>query len=126
MKTSQTQPIIVYGHPFCGDVPPVRQILRAARAPHKYVDILLNPDARRHVAEINNGNLSVPTLIFPDNTTLTEPAPALLESKLKGLGYRLEKGSLKSATIWGALRSPMTFITFLVVLYLIFDWIGSV
>ena len=125
MKTNQTQSIIVYGHPFCGDVFPVRRILRAARVPHKYVDILLNPDARRHVAEINNGNLSVPTLIFPDNSTLTEPQPALLESKLKSLGYRLGSASFQPVTLWGAIRSPLTFITFLIVLYAIFDLIGS-
>ena len=54
--------IIVYGHSFCASVPSIRKILRAARAPYRYVDITLSPKGRAHVSRINNGNLSVPTL----------------------------------------------------------------
>lgn len=124
MDTQETQPIIVYGHPFCGMVAPVRQMLRVASAPYKYVDVLLDPDARRHVEEINNGNLSVPTLVFPDNSTLTEPARALLESKLRSLGYRLEN-TFQPAGFLASIRSPLIFITFLIVLYAVFDLIGA-
>jgi mycoredoxin len=41
-----------------------------------------DPEARSQVMTINNGYASVPTLIFPDGTTLTEPSFRQLRTKL--------------------------------------------
>ena len=81
-----TERIILYGSLTCPMVPPVRSLLRRASAEFDYVDILFNQEARRRVIEINQGNASVPTLVFPDGSTLTEPAIDDLEAKLRSLG----------------------------------------
>ena len=78
--------IILYGSLTCPMVPPVRSLLRRASVEFDYVDILFNQEARRCVIEINQGNASVPTLVFPDGSTLTEPAIDDLEVKLRSLG----------------------------------------
>ena len=78
--------IILYGSLTCPMVPPVRSLLQRARVEFDYVDILFNQEARRRVIEINQGNASVPTLVFPDGSTLTEPAIDDLEAKLRSLG----------------------------------------
>ena len=43
--------------------------------------------ADRRVREINRGFESVPTLAFPDGSTLTEPTAGELSAKLVELGY---------------------------------------
>ncbi|MEZ4519520.1 MAG: glutaredoxin domain-containing protein [Chloroflexota bacterium] len=79
--------IIVYSRPACPMVPPVLHALDAAEAPYTYVDIREDADGKQHVLEINKGNESVPTLVFPDGTTLTEPGLGALSKKLGQMGY---------------------------------------
>ena len=69
-------------------VPPVLDLLVRADAPHEYVNIHNDYQARQHVQAINYGNESVPTLVFPDGSTLTEPRTGPLKDKLADLGYR--------------------------------------
>lgn len=84
-----TEHIVLYGNLTCPMVPPVRSLLKRAGTEFEYVDITLGGDARRRVAEINQGNASVPTLVFPDSSTLTEPTIDELEAKLRGLGFEI-------------------------------------
>lgn len=81
--------IIFYGHTTCPQVPPVRKLLEQAQVPFKYVNIHQDPTAAAHVRTINNGNESVPTLVFPDGSTLTEPSFGQLKEKLNALGYQV-------------------------------------
>ena len=117
MKSKETNQVIVYGHSFCGTVPTIRKILQAANVPHKYVDITLHPEASRHVADINDGNYSVPTLVFPDKSTLTEPSPAILLNKLEGIGYSIDARVIKSARRPNFFHSPVFLTTMMIVLY---------
>ena len=89
-----TERIILYGSLTCPMVPPVRSLLQRASAEFDYVDILFNREARRRVIEINQGNASVPTLVFPDGSILTEPAIGDLETKLRGLGLDIPPATL--------------------------------
>jgi hypothetical protein len=68
-------------------LPPVRNQLRRARVPFDYIDISFNGPANRRVREINGGNASVPTLVFPDGATLTEPSEAELSAALERRGF---------------------------------------
>ncbi len=79
--------IILYGSPTCFMVAPVRGLLERAKVPFEYVDIMQDETARQRVLEINYGNASVPTLVFGDGTTLTEPSLPELKRKLGQLGY---------------------------------------
>lgn len=119
MKTNDQQKIIVYGHPNCGMVRPVRETLHAARAPYQYVNIYQSEEGMKQVARINNGNLSVPTLVFPDRSSLTEPSIPDLRSKLEENGYKITKQRANLAYIGGLLRSPSIWITFAIIVYAI-------
>lgn len=89
-----TDKIILYGSPTCPMVSPVRNTLERANADYEYVDIYLNPEARKRVMEINNGNASVPTVTFPDGSSLTEPNEAILKAKLESIGYKVRSLTL--------------------------------
>jgi mycoredoxin len=79
--------IVVYGHPACLMVGPVLAMLKQSKVDFEYVNLFDQPEAREMVREINNGYESVPTLVFPDGSTLTEPSGRQLKAKLEGDGY---------------------------------------
>ena len=79
--------IVLYGRPGCPMLAPVRGMLKRAKADYLYMDINQDMPSRLKVREINNGNESVPTLQFPDGSTLTEPTMSRLRAKLEEIGY---------------------------------------
>ena len=105
-----TKSITVYGHPTCPGVGPVRAMLGQSKVEYVYVNIRQDHDAAAIVRAINNGNESVPTLVFPDGSTLTEPSVGELKQKLESLGYRV------SPLAW-ILGNSWLIITGLIVLY---------
>ncbi len=82
-----TEPILMYGSDLCPDVPYVRALLDRSGVPYDYISISRDKAAKAKVMEINRGNASVPTLVFPDGSTLTEPKDSELMARLRGLGY---------------------------------------
>jgi glutaredoxin-like protein len=82
MKEEQ---IRVYGTTWCPDCVRAKQVLEKHKVPFVWVDISQDADARVYVEKINHGNRSVPTIVFPDGSTLVEPSNKQLEEKL-GLG----------------------------------------
>ena len=56
--------------------------MRGNGIPVNQISIDGDPEARSMVMAINNGYASVPTLVFPDGTTLTEPTLAQLSTHL--------------------------------------------
>jgi mycoredoxin len=109
-----TERIILYGTPTCPMVLPVSGILRRAKVPFVYVDISKDPDAKEIVCVINNGNASVPTLVFPDKSTLTEPSRSELQAKLQEYGFEDPGG-----TVLDAWRENWIF-TFMGVVFFVF------
>ncbi len=81
--------IILYGHPTCPNLGPVKGLLAQSKVKFDYIDIHQDGAAAARVRAINHGNESVPTLVFPDGSTLTEPTVGELQSKLKSLGYKV-------------------------------------
>ncbi|MBK7456557.1 MAG: hypothetical protein IPJ46_23385 [Anaerolineales bacterium] len=81
--------IILYGHPTCPNLGPVKGLLTQSKVKFVYIDIHENGVAAAHVRAINSGNESVPTLVFPDGSTLTEPTVGELQAKLESLGYQV-------------------------------------
>jgi lipoprotein signal peptidase len=77
-----TQPITLYSSKYCGHSQRVEQFLLEQKVAVDIISIDDNPDAREAVKSINNGYASVPTLIFPDGSTLTEPSIPELKRKL--------------------------------------------
>lgn len=83
--------ILIYGNPFCMMVGPVRAILERSDIPYEYIDIVRDQQATEKVKQINNGFASVPTLVFPDDSTMTEPTIGELRMRLNNLGYQVHE-----------------------------------
>lgn len=93
--------LIVYGTPVCPMVPPVRNLLKRAEVDYDYVDISRDQAAREVVLGINGGNQSVPTLVFPDGETMTEPSNRALRSALETRGHTVAAQSIGGqAMVW--------------------------
>jgi mycoredoxin len=92
--------IIVYGHPTCPALGPVKGLLTQSKVKFEYIDIHQDSVAAARVRAINNGNENVPTLVFPDGSTLTEPTVGELQSKLESLGYKVGLVAWLIGHIW--------------------------
>ena len=89
MSEKHIEPIRMYAHNACPQVPSVLSVLMQARAEYEYINIHNDMAARERVRDINNGYESVPTLVFPDGSTLTEPNAGELRDKLISMGYKV-------------------------------------
>ena len=57
------------------------------------VDIEQHPEAAEFVMRVNGGNQTVPTLLFPDGSSATNPSLAQVKARLHGgVGRPLQKG----------------------------------
>ena len=90
-----SEKIVVYGSDLCAMIPPVRNLLQRAGVDYDYISISRNRAARQRVIEINQGKASVPTLVFPDGSALSEPTLAELTARLQALGH-----SVAPETFW--------------------------
>ena len=79
---SDDQEIVVYGTGWCGDCHRSRRFLDQHQIHYRWVDVDREPGATELVVAINHGRRSVPTIVFPDGSTLTEPSNAELGRKL--------------------------------------------
>lgn len=60
----------------------LKATLRRAGVPFDEVDIGTSEDAAVFVMSVNAGNETVPTVLFPDGRTLTNPSAAEVRSRL--------------------------------------------
>ncbi|ABY35039.1 MAG TPA: glutaredoxin-like protein [Chloroflexus aurantiacus] len=81
-----TQSIVVYGTNWCPDCRRAQRVLDQHGVPYTYINIEHDPAAAEFVIKVNNGNQSVPTIVFPDGSILVEPSNHLLQTKLNQLG----------------------------------------
>ncbi len=68
--------------PWCGYCHRLKSQLDREGIEFSMVDIEQQPDAVFTVEEANGGNQTVPTLLFADGTTLTNPSVAQVKAKL--------------------------------------------
>ena len=74
--------LVVYATAWCGDCRRARRFLDEHRVPYRWIDIDHDPAAEALVRKVNRGNRSVPTLVFPDGSTLVEPGDRDLARQL--------------------------------------------
>lgn len=74
----------MYSTPWCGYCHRLKGQLRREGIEFDEVDIEQQPDAARVVESANNGNQTVPTLVFTDGTSLTNPSVAQVKERLAG------------------------------------------
>jgi mycoredoxin len=79
----QEEPIMVYGTRWCVDCYRTKRILDKYRVAYRWIDINKDANAKSLVAKINNGNYVVPTIIFQDGSSLSEPSNRDLINKLE-------------------------------------------
>jgi thioredoxin reductase (NADPH) len=74
--------IKVYGATWCNDCKRAKQFLGDQRVAFEWHDIEQDPEGLEIVHERNNGNNVIPTIIFPDGTSLSEPSNEDLADKI--------------------------------------------
>jgi thioredoxin reductase (NADPH) len=72
----------VYGASWCSDCKRAKQFLSDQRVAFEWHDIEQDPQGLEVVHERNNGNNVIPTIIFPDGTSLSEPSNEELADKI--------------------------------------------
>lgn len=76
--------IVVYGTSWCPDCRRAQRVLDQNGVTYTYVNIEHDEAAAEYVVQVNRGNRSVPTIVFPDGAVLVEPSNAQLQAKLVG------------------------------------------
>ena len=75
----------MFSTPWCGYCHRLKSQLDREGIDFDVVDIEQHPDAAETVARVNNGNQTVPTLLFTDGSTQTNPSVAQVKEKLAAL-----------------------------------------
>jgi mycoredoxin len=71
--------LVMYTTPWCGYCVRLKRGLEREGVEFDEVDIEADPQAAEYVMSVNGGNQTVPTVVLPDGTALTNPPlPALL------------------------------------------------
>lgn len=82
MNDSSADKVTLYTSKWCFHSRSVQSFLKRSEVAVNEIDIDGNDEARSRLIELNNGYASVPTLIFPDGSKLTEPTLYQIREKL--------------------------------------------
>jgi mycoredoxin len=82
MELTTPQLPTVFTTRWCGYCVRLKSQLNRAGIAFREVDIENNASAAVLVAEVNSGNLTVPTVLFPDGSAVTNPTAAEVSSRL--------------------------------------------
>ena len=77
--------ITMYSADWCGDCVRSKRLLDSLQVSYEIIDVESVPGASEKVIEINGGKRSIPVILFPDGTHLTEPSDIDLKAKLEAL-----------------------------------------
>lgn len=72
----------MYTTSWCGYCMRLKAQLGRAGIPVAEIDIEADPSAAAIVESVNGGNQTVPTVVFPDGTVMTNPSIAAVEAHL--------------------------------------------
>ena len=75
----------MYSTPWCGYCHRLKSQLDREGIPFEIVDIEQVPEAAAIVEAANNGNQTVPTLVYADGTAQTNPSLAQVKDKIASL-----------------------------------------
>jgi mycoredoxin len=79
---STTDRMTIYSTTWCGYCHRLMKQLDREGVGYDVVDIEQVPDAAEYVMSVNGGNQTVPTVVFPDGTALTNPSLAQVKERL--------------------------------------------
>jgi mycoredoxin len=83
-----TQPLTMYTTVWCGYCKRLKRQLAAEGIEMTEIDIERDPAAAEFVMSVNGGNQTVPTVVFPDGSALTNPSAATVKERLQELAAR--------------------------------------
>jgi glutaredoxin len=79
---SELTEITLYGNTWCGGSRRARLFFDQHSIPYRWVNIDQDAEAAKFVENLNHGYRSVPTIVWPDGSSLTEPSTEELAKKL--------------------------------------------
>ena len=74
--------LTMYSTSWCGYCRRLKSQLDREGIRYTEVDIEVQPDAADFVMKVNNGNQTVPTVLFPDGSASTNPSLAEVKARL--------------------------------------------
>jgi mycoredoxin len=77
--------VTLYSTPWCGYCHRLKSQLDREGIAYEAVDIERVPDAAQIVEQVNDGNQTVPTLVYSDGTAQTNPSVAQVQAKLAAI-----------------------------------------
>jgi mycoredoxin len=80
-----SQPVTMYSTQWCAFCRRLKGQLARDGIEVVEVDIERDPAAAEYVISVNGGNMTVPTVVFPDGTALTNPSAAQVKERLGDL-----------------------------------------
>ena len=75
----------MYSADWCGDCRRSKRLMDSLNVQYTIIDVEADPSASEKVIEINRGQRSIPVIVFPDGTHMTEPSDNDLKAKLEAL-----------------------------------------
>jgi mycoredoxin len=83
MQSEMSTAIRMYTTSWCPDCWRAKQVMQSMKVTYEEINITEDEDAVDLVMRLNNGHRSVPTIVFPDGSVLTEPTTSKLVQKLE-------------------------------------------
>lgn len=84
----------MYGADWCGDCTRAKQWFDRNNVDYMWIDLVETPDQIAAVIRYNDGRKSIPVVVFPDGSHLTEPTDAELDAKWAEMGSTASDESL--------------------------------
>lgn len=78
----ETGTVTMFSTTWCGYCRRLKSQMDAAGVSYSEVNIEEHPDAAAFVEQVNGGNQTVPTVLFPDGTAATNPSLAQVKERL--------------------------------------------
>ena len=75
----------MYSADWCGDCRRSKRLMDSLNVEYTIIDVEADPSASEKVIEINGCQRSIPVIVFPDGTHMTEPSDNDLKAKLEAL-----------------------------------------
>jgi mycoredoxin len=75
----------MYTTTWCVDCWRAKQVMDSMQVAYTEIDISEDEEATELVMRLNRGHRSVPTIVFPDGSVMTEPRTVTLVEKLQSL-----------------------------------------
>jgi mycoredoxin len=78
-------PLTMYTTPWCAFCKRLKRQLAADGIEMTEIDIEQDPGAADYVMSVNGGFQTVPTVVFPDGSALTNPSATMVKERLREL-----------------------------------------